>query len=349
MNSAKIELGDESCWDPKDTKSLLSLAAVARAEMQILRKTQAESAPVIVDRKAQASNSSEILSSRGEASEGGEKIISSGVPSANGVHKQVTPKNEQNPNASKFHFVRCLRALVNNPEVSFWTTVTYKAVEKEAFGFSDLSKVVDAMPAAGFSTSKYESLKRQINAYGFKHAKTRRGGTVFFNQFVEFNKAGDYDNLVVLRTAHAKTDDDTKRAQGSIRRKATLAIENSLNYLRDVDVSGDSPDDSDSTGETKKRHALCTPSDQQSKVKKVRHLQAMSKEEQDREAAQRYLKAADQGEASAQCKVGLMYADGNGVTQSDNEAVRWFQMAADQGDAGAQCHLGDMYKVGRGV
>ena len=49
---------------------------------------------------------------------------------------------------------------------------------------------------------------------------------------------------------------------------------------------------------------------------------------------------ADQGDATAQYDLGLMYAKGQGVPQDYAEAVKWFRKAADQGDASAQYNLG---------
>ena len=45
-------------------------------------------------------------------------------------------------------------------------------------------------------------------------------------------------------------------------------------------------------------------------------------------------KAADQGDAAAQFRLGLAYRTGRGVEKSDEEAARWYQKAADQGHAG---------------
>ena len=58
---------------------------------------------------------------------------------------------------------------------------------------------------------------------------------------------------------------------------------------------------------------------------------------------------ADQGDASAQYNLGLMYANGNGVLKDDKQATKWYRKAADQGDADAQYNLGWMYHKGRGV
>ena len=72
-------------------------------------------------------------------------------------------------------------------------------------------------------------------------------------------------------------------------------------------------------------------------------------EQEQAEAAQLYRLAADQGVAGAQCRLGVMYAEGRGVARDDAEAVRWFRLAADQGDAEAQGGLGFAYGAGRGV
>jgi len=52
---------------------------------------------------------------------------------------------------------------------------------------------------------------------------------------------------------------------------------------------------------------------------------------------------ADQGDATAQVFLGIMYADGNGVTQDYAVAVKWYRKAADQGQRHAQYNLGVMY------
>ena len=53
----------------------------------------------------------------------------------------------------------------------------------------------------------------------------------------------------------------------------------------------------------------------------------------------------------AQCHLGWMYEyeNGAGVPRDSTEAAEWYRHAADQGDAAAQCNLGLMYKNGTGV
>ena len=68
-----------------------------------------------------------------------------------------------------------------------------------------------------------------------------------------------------------------------------------------------------------------------------------------REKAAAIRKAAEQGDASAQHTLGLMYAKGQSVAKDADEAVKWFRKAAGQGDAGAQVSLGFMYHSGEGV
>jgi len=58
------------------------------------------------------------------------------------------------------------------------------------------------------------------------------------------------------------------------------------------------------------------------------------------QAAQWYLKAADQSHSLAQFNLAVMYANGQGVPKDDAKALVWFQKAALQGDAGAQFNLG---------
>ena len=67
------------------------------------------------------------------------------------------------------------------------------------------------------------------------------------------------------------------------------------------------------------------------------------------QAARLYRPFAEQGVASAQSSLGVMYAKGQGVPQDYQAALRWFHKAAEQGDASAQNNLGLMYERGRGA
>lgn len=67
------------------------------------------------------------------------------------------------------------------------------------------------------------------------------------------------------------------------------------------------------------------------------------------EAVKWYRKAAEQGNADAQAALGNCYRDGNGVGKDETEAVKWFRKAAEQGDADAQTALGECYRDGTGV
>ena len=58
---------------------------------------------------------------------------------------------------------------------------------------------------------------------------------------------------------------------------------------------------------------------------------------------------AEQGDASAQFNLGVMYKKGRGVTQDYAQAVKWYRLAAEQRDAVAQTILGFMYEKGQGV
>jgi TPR repeat protein len=60
-------------------------------------------------------------------------------------------------------------------------------------------------------------------------------------------------------------------------------------------------------------------------------------------------RAADQGDAPAQYRVGRMYEEGIAVTRDSAEAVRWYRKAAEQGMPIAQYTLAQAYNYGTGV
>ncbi|MBQ1873458.1 MAG: tetratricopeptide repeat protein [Succinivibrionaceae bacterium] len=63
----------------------------------------------------------------------------------------------------------------------------------------------------------------------------------------------------------------------------------------------------------------------------------------------RYLKAAEQGNASGEYALALMYRDGDGVGQNHAEAARWFRKAASHGQPDAARNLAEAYRKGLGV
>lgn len=70
-------------------------------------------------------------------------------------------------------------------------------------------------------------------------------------------------------------------------------------------------------------------------------------------------RAADQGDADAQYRLGemyyewsafaSMYRNGEGLPKDNAEALKWFSKAAEQGHKHAQYQLGDMYYFGQAV
>ena len=58
---------------------------------------------------------------------------------------------------------------------------------------------------------------------------------------------------------------------------------------------------------------------------------------------------AEQGDASAQYNLGVMYITGQGVPQDYAEAVKWLRLAAEQAISYAQDRLGIIYRDGQGV
>jgi len=61
------------------------------------------------------------------------------------------------------------------------------------------------------------------------------------------------------------------------------------------------------------------------------------------------LRAAEQGDASAQFNMALRYESGHGVPQDHAESLKWLRKAAEQGFVEAQYNLGCMYNTGEGV
>ncbi|KAF9542683.1 hypothetical protein EC957_001738 [Mortierella hygrophila] len=62
-----------------------------------------------------------------------------------------------------------------------------------------------------------------------------------------------------------------------------------------------------------------------------------------------YRKAAKQGDAAAQRNIGNLYHQGLGVSQDYVEAMTWYRKAAEQGEVAAQNEIGNLYQEGLGV
>jgi TPR repeat protein len=67
------------------------------------------------------------------------------------------------------------------------------------------------------------------------------------------------------------------------------------------------------------------------------------------QAYERFLKAAETGDPTAQTFVGYLYTQGLGVRKDFKEAFKWFEKAALAGNAIAQYNLGRLYSEGAGV
>jgi len=66
-------------------------------------------------------------------------------------------------------------------------------------------------------------------------------------------------------------------------------------------------------------------------------------------AAKELRPAAEQGDAEAQYRIGLMYEFGKGYPTDKAQAIAWLRRAAGQGHAAAQTELGILYMLGDGV
>lgn len=80
--------------------------------------------------------------------------------------------------------------------------------------------------------------------------------------------------------------------------------------------------------------------------KEASQLEMQGNEE---EAVKLYHKAAEEGHAIAQLKLGTRYYYGNGVEENREEAVKWYKKAANQGEPTAQLNLGLCYYYGDGI
>ncbi|HIE65463.1 MAG: tetratricopeptide repeat protein [Nitrospira sp.] len=61
------------------------------------------------------------------------------------------------------------------------------------------------------------------------------------------------------------------------------------------------------------------------------------------------LQAAENGDAEAQYRLGLMYLNGEGVSQDLRQAAKWYRKSAENGNPDAQFGLGVLYFHGQGV
>ena len=69
----------------------------------------------------------------------------------------------------------------------------------------------------------------------------------------------------------------------------------------------------------------------------------------DAQALKWYQLAAEQNHADAQSNIAVMYANGWGVPQSDEEAFKWYSLAAEQGVTSAQIAVAKMCSGGYGT
>ena len=80
----------------------------------------------------------------------------------------------------------------------------------------------------------------------------------------------------------------------------------------------------------------------------ITHTESALAAKSARERQQLEIKAG-QGDARAQCDLGIIYEIGRGVPRNYEKAAEWYQKASDQGNALAQFKLGGLCLSGRGV
>ena len=81
-------------------------------------------------------------------------------------------------------------------------------------------------------------------------------------------------------------------------------------------------------------------------MEKAKEYYAKAKDIEDKEKVEEYRKDAEQGDATAQFKLGKAYCKGEGVEKNYAEALKWFTMSAKQKNMDGQTCLGCMYQNG---
>jgi len=82
------------------------------------------------------------------------------------------------------------------------------------------------------------------------------------------------------------------------------------------------------------------PTDAESQFDLARKLAGEGASQNLAQAAECYLKAANQGHSVAQFNLGMMYGQGQGVVRDQMTALMWLRKAAELGHATAQYHVG---------
>lgn len=89
---------------------------------------------------------------------------------------------------------------------------------------------------------------------------------------------------------------------------------------------------------------------QTAKVEEFKPVSDHGREPEGKDEALRWCRtAAEQGNAEAQSRLGLLYEQGKGDKRDSAEAAHWYRKAAEQGDARAQNNLAVLYLKGEGV
>ena len=124
-------------------------------------------------------------------------------------------------------------------------------------------------------------------------------------------------------------------------------IESLLKEVRGMSAEGDLSDTKNSETKTTSRSVLELAEAGDALFQLIHGARCITKDPS--EGARWYRKAAEQGNASAQLRLGTCYANGNGVLKNAEEAAIWYRKAAEQGYASAQFELGLCYFTGTGV
>ena len=88
---------------------------------------------------------------------------------------------------------------------------------------------------------------------------------------------------------------------------------------------------------------------EEAEKKRLEELARKKAEDKERKRRSDLARNAENGDATAQYKLGVFYRTGDNVPQNYKTALKWLRLSAEQGNVAAQFSLGNMYETGQGV
>ena len=157
----------------------------------------------------------------------------------------------------------------------------------------------------------------------------------------------------LVNTSYAVLIDPARRAEHNawIREQETKAREQSKNSKVDeTNKATEQPKhQKQNTQEEYTQQHKPPPSSTDNAKEMLNRAHDLHDQSQYAEALTLYQFLAEQGDAIAQFKMGVMYEMGQYVTQNYTQAVCWYLKAAEQGNSNARYNLAIKYQTGQGV